>query len=175
MTFLKKLFGTKTDGNPDGDLTRQDAGGFRPEQNIVGAKAVAPFHDQLIEAALLDGDIVRIRALLKDNPDRVFSTDPNGVTPLHMASQLGRDDAVLLLLKSKADVNAKDNSGFTPLHYATMLGRGRGAAKILLESGADVNAKNISGQTPLQLALIMNHHVPTGDLVGLLLSHGGNE
>jgi enamine deaminase RidA (YjgF/YER057c/UK114 family) len=141
----------------------------------VGAKGSTAFYDQLIHVAVLDGDLTRIRSLLKDNPDRVFSQNSSGETPLHMAALLGREDAVLLFLNCKADVNAKNKAGYTPLHNAMMMGKGVGAARILLGSGAEVNAKNTAGQTPLQVALIMNHQGPARDVLELLRMNGGHE
>ncbi len=41
-----------------------------------------PIHD-----AARNGDLEKVRALLKDNPDLVFSKDDNGKTPLHMAAR----------------------------------------------------------------------------------------
>ena len=64
------------------------------------------------------GDLEKVKALLKDNPDLVFSKDTNGWTPLHMAAYEGHKDVAELLLANKAEVNAKDNSGVTPLHLA---------------------------------------------------------
>lgn len=41
--------------------------------------------------------------------------DSDGRTPLHHAAGAGRGDAVLFLLGSKADAEARDNTGITPL------------------------------------------------------------
>ena len=53
------------------------------------------------------GDGEKVKALLKGNPDLVFSKDTNGWTPLHFAADRGDKDLVELLLANKADVNAK--------------------------------------------------------------------
>jgi ankyrin repeat protein len=127
------------------------------------------------------GDLERIKGLLKDNPDLVFSKDSHGQTPLHCAAMKGHRDVVKLLLDSKADVNAKDGDGLTPLHSAAgkgfsvldfmfvMLGKAdvnpkdgngdtaaeagyEGVATLLLDHKADVNARCHSGMTPLHYA-----------------------
>ena len=66
-----------------------------------------------IHNAARDGDLEKVKALLKDNPDLVFSKDTNGTTPLHWAAINGHKDVASLLLANKAAVNAKDNSGNT--------------------------------------------------------------
>ena len=69
-----------------------------------------------IHDAAKRGDLAKVKALLKDNPDLVFSKDNDGKTPLHLAAVYGHKDVAELLLANKAEVNAKDNDGDTPLH-----------------------------------------------------------
>ena len=45
-----------------------------------------------------------------------------GDTPLHSASQWGREGIVRLLLENGADVNAVNQYGQSPLHYACVFG-----------------------------------------------------
>ena len=45
-------------------------------------------------------------------------SDPCGNTPLHVACQAGRADAVAILLKAGAVADATDCRGDTPLHLA---------------------------------------------------------
>lgn len=71
--------------------------------------------DEIHDAAS-DGDVEKVQALLKGNPDLVFIKDDFGNTPLHMATFGGHKNVVELLLANRADVNAKDNTGHTPLH-----------------------------------------------------------
>lgn len=72
-------------------------------------------------------------------------------TALHLASAVGKLEAVKLLIKKGADINAKStNANFTPLHEAAKEGKLK-VAKFLIEKGADINAKSDYG-TPFQLA-----------------------
>ena len=59
---------------------------------------------------------------------------------------------VKLLLKNKADVNAKDNNDeYTPLHRASSKGH-KSVVEVLLAHGADVNATLPRGSTALDIA-----------------------
>ena len=84
---------------------------------------------EILEAAK-SGDLAKVKALLKGNPDLVLSKDTNGMTPLHFSAQ-GHKDVAELLLASKAEVNAKDKTGSTPLHHAANLGH-KDVAEVLL-------------------------------------------
>ena len=117
------------------------------------------------------GDLEKVKALLKGNPDSVSSKDENyGATPLHFAAYAADKDVVELLLANKAEVNAKDNEGKTPLHIAAGFGR-KDVAELLLAKKAEINAKDKNGVTPLAFAVDKGHK----DLAELLRQHGGHE
>jgi surface polysaccharide O-acyltransferase-like enzyme len=80
--------------------------------------------------------------------DRGFSS-----TPLHRAALTGRAEAIELLIRRGADVNARDRDGGTALHTASFLGHEKGVHE-LVENGADVNVANTRGETPLGLASV---------------------
>ncbi|MDE5062959.1 ankyrin repeat domain-containing protein, partial [Wolbachia endosymbiont of Drosophila chauvacae] len=61
----------------------------------------------------------------------------NGNTPLHFAAIMGNFDTARVLLKRKADVNAKNNRGMTALHYATDFDH-RDLVEWLLAHGASI-------------------------------------
>jgi hypothetical protein len=64
------------------------------------------------------------------------------------ASIDGRQDAVKLLIKCGANINAKNNYGSTALMYASETGHIE-VVKLLIEAGANVNVKNKSESTAL--------------------------
>lgn len=109
----------------------------------------------LFEAAG-SGDLVKAQALLKGNPDLVFSKGNLGCTPLHRAVKQRHKDVAELLLASKADVNAKTNNSFTPLLLAVQNGH-KDVAELLLASKADISAKTNDGRTPLHVAAEKGH------------------
>ena len=71
-----------------------------------------------IHDAAKDGDLEKVKALLKTNPDLVTSKDTDDRTPLHFAAHEDHKAVAELLLENKANVNAKDDKGDTPLHWA---------------------------------------------------------
>uniref|UniRef100_A0A3B4W9U3 CARD- and ANK-containing Inflammasome Adaptor Protein n=1 Tax=Seriola lalandi dorsalis TaxID=1841481 RepID=A0A3B4W9U3_SERLL len=78
----------------------------------------------------------------------LFAQD--GLTPLHLASQQGHADAVIQLLRDKADPGVKDRNAWrkTVLHVAAEKGHDS-VAVLLLEAGAKINTTDHSKDTPL--------------------------
>ena len=75
------------------------------------------------------------------------------MTALHLAVQLGRLDAVLMLLNAGASINAVDNlNGRTALYFATERNDCR-IAEVLLSHGADPNICSYTGCTAVQAAM----------------------
>src|SRR5713101_2106293 len=117
--------------------------------DLLQANIFGPSGPQLaIDRAVKDGDLEKVKALLKGNPDLVFNGDGRGWTPVHYAAHWGQKEVAELLLANKADVNAQDNYGMTPLHCAVAQGY-KDLAELLLANKADVNAQDNEGVTPL--------------------------
>jgi len=91
-----------------------------------------------------------------------------GLTALHLAAQLGRKDAVEVLVAAGACVNSVDGkSGRTALHYAAELDHVDVAAA-LLDGGARVDIASYSGCLPVQAAMARSH-----DRVAAMLENAG--
>ena len=91
--------------------------------------------------AVKAGDMAKIQALQKGDPDLIPSKDYKSITPLHVAAGSGHKDVAELLLANKAEVNAKNNNGGTPLHWAASRGH-KDVVELLLANKAEVNAKD---------------------------------
>lgn len=116
-----------------------------------------------VHNAIRDGNLQKIKSLLKDNPGLAIKQDAFGYTPLHYAAAFGEKDMAELLLTNRADVNAQALNGATPLHWAVEEGH-KNLVELLLTYHADVNAKNSNGSTPLHMAEQMGRN----DLLELL-------
>ncbi|SCO55458.1 related to ankyrin 3 [Fusarium fujikuroi] len=68
---------------------------------------------------------------------------------LCLAAEKGHEKVVKLLLKRKANVEAKDNRGRTPLHLVARKEGSRATIESLLSYGADIEARDDIGRTPL--------------------------
>jgi ankyrin repeat protein/uncharacterized membrane protein YhaH (DUF805 family) len=121
--------------------------------------------DEIDHAAQM-GDVERVKALLKDNPDLIFIRNDQGRTPFQTAAWFGRKDVAEFLLASNADVNAKTNGGDPPLFLAAFNGY-TDLAELLLAHRADINITDKTGLTPL-LAAASNGYK---DIVELLLAY----
>jgi len=134
-----------------------------------------------IHEAAKQGDLAKVEALLKDNPNLVSSKDNNVLvidgsisqTPLHYAVSQGHKDVVAFLLANKADANVKNKYDATPLHLAASESH-KDMVELLLANKADVNAKNNEGWTPLHEAVACEKN-GCKDVVKLLRQHGGRE
>ena len=127
------------------------------------------FCDEIHDAAQ-NGDLAKVQALLKDNPQLVFSKDDQtGWTPLHSAAAGGHKEIAEFLLANKADVNARANDGATPLHLAAEKGYAD-VVSLLLDHGADVSVKAKGGTTALHMAAGMGQK----SSVELLLARGAD-
>ena len=106
--------------------------------------------DELHKAAY-DGNIEKVRDILKTNPDR-DARDSFGGTALHAAMFQHNLEIVHLLIDYGLDVNARGPAnGYTPLHDSVWAGNLE-AAKILVEHGANLGVKGKDGLTPLDKA-----------------------
>ena len=77
--------------------------------------------------------------------------DIQDITVLHVASKTASPAIVELLVKCKADVNARDGEGYTPLHLAAIHGNIQVVQK-LAELKADFNLTTMDGKNVADLA-----------------------
>jgi ankyrin repeat protein len=122
-----------------------------------------------IQTAVKKGDLKMVQALLKENPNLVYSKDTNGCTPLCLAISAGKRKVAEFLLAKGSNVNAQDKSGNTPLILAAYDGA-KDLVELLLANEANINATNNGGLTALHFA-VYTHHI---NVVELLLAKDAN-
>lgn len=88
-----------------------------------------------------------------------------GQTILHLASLLGYDRLVKLLLRANATIDIHDRNGYSALAFAA-IGGSVGCVKLLLAAGAKVGAYTFTNQTAQSLAHAAGH----GEIARLLSS-----
>jgi ankyrin repeat protein len=176
-TSSKNLANTESsvqDFRKDIPETQEAAGIIQQKREIAGAELPLSATNQdsrdrlvyKIHDAAMQGDLAKVKALLKEDPDLVAGEYNNGMTPLHRAAEFNHKDVVELLLASKADVNAKDDNGRTPLNIAAQEGH-KDEVELLLANRANVNANAQNGWTPLHWAVEKGNK----DMAELLLAN----
>jgi ankyrin repeat protein len=106
---------------------------------------------QEIFATIQEGNIEKVKALLKTNPNLLNSTKENGDTPLHFAAFAGHKDIVQYLLAQNAQIDRTNKGNATALIYAVYFGH-KEVAEVLLAKGAECNSADLSGRTSLHYA-----------------------
>ncbi|TAQ88128.1 hypothetical protein B7494_g3513 [Chlorociboria aeruginascens] len=106
--------------------------------------------------------------------------DRHGETALLLAASQESQDAVALLVREGASVNARLSDNRTALHLATMINEQKYTAmcRSLLEAGADAMARDDKGRTPLHYAVNAKHR-PWYDnrppaMISLLIQYGAD-
>lgn len=92
-----------------------------------------------------------------------------GLPALHIASKLGYEDIVRILLKF-CDINNVDKDGCTPLHHAASNGHTDIVRLFLQEKRIKFDVNSRHHCTPLSLAASHGHH----DVLSLLIDKGAN-
>jgi RNA polymerase sigma factor (sigma-70 family) len=85
-------------------------------------------------------------------------------TALHRAAYMGDSTMVALLLRRRADADARTRSGQTPLHIAVLVDR-PAVLEQLLAAGADPNCATDLGLTPLHFAAMLDRRAPAAQLL----------
>ena len=102
-----------------------------------------------------DGDLEKVRILLKKDEALVHKRTRAGKTPVHFAAEKGHTEILTLLLSHGGLVDDGNVNGTTPLHYACFNSH-LPCVRLLVEKGADVNKSNKQSLTALSYAVLKN-------------------
>ncbi len=145
------------------DLNERDAWGTLPLYGAMDSQAMLRHLLQRGATAdvkmAIDMDRLDIAEhMLKQDPAQASIRFGTGLTLLHDSARVGdaRVNAIDLLVRYGAGVNATTNWEATPLHLAVFHGNAQ-AAKFLIDHGASLEVRDDYGLTPLQLAEAKNH------------------
>jgi ankyrin repeat protein len=132
---------------------------------LTGAVALSAAGSPLIDAVKRQ-DVATVRALLKQRAD-VNTTEADGATALHWATQRNDEQLVALLLAAGANAKAVNRYRISPLYLAAVNGNAAIMGR-LLDAGADANGTTGEGQTMLMTAALSGKPAA----VRLLLTRG---
>jgi ankyrin repeat protein len=127
--------------------------------------------NQQLEKAVLVGDLVAVRSLVKRNGLDINASDRYGRTVIYDAIVKGFTNIVNELCLSGINVNHQDKNGKTPLHFAS-IHKQLDSAKILIQNGANVNVKDDNGNTPIFDAIFNSGGNP--EIIVLLKEKGAD-
>lgn len=130
---------------------------------MVFPSFAADIHD-----AALNGDLVKVKALLKSDPKLLEASGNHGKKPLHYAAQGGHMEMVAFLLEQGAAVDIKNEVNETPLQYAAAFGK-KEVVEFLLSKGAELNAKTQFGNSAAYAAMRGNY-----DILEYLINKGAD-
>jgi len=106
-----------------------------------------------LHTAAGSGNIECVETLLHRCATIDLKESTGGCTALHIAASRGRNETVMRLLQSGADINIADNLGFTALCQSA-INEYPETCKLLLQNGAEVDRGTSEGRTPLHLAAV---------------------
>ncbi len=135
---------------------------------VVAFIAPTALASPLVDAAR-DGDVHAVVHMLREQPESVRAIDARGFTALHWAAIREHWDAVRVLVRGGAPVDAAGGDGGTPLHWACHHDRAD-IVRLLLDRGARHDVANRWGRTPLHVAARRG----CAEVVELLLSRGAD-
>ena len=131
------------------------------------SKSVVPMLEEYLIQCIRYDSFECAELLIEKGVNVNYKDLKNQMTPLHIASIIGRLSIVEKLLLQGASKDSKDSTNSTPLHYACVSGSFE-IVELLLQSGALVNMKNVNGRTPLHGAC----EIGSFEIVELLLQNG---
>lgn len=119
---------------------------------LLQSNAKAQSNESNLQAAILQGKLELVEALIKDGAD-LNKKDPYGSTPLIVAATFGKTEAALALIQAGADLTISNNQGSTPLHIAAFFCYPN-IVQALLNNGANKHLRNNNGATAYDIVAV---------------------
>ena len=91
-----------------------------------------------------------------DNGVQLDARDHHGVTPLHLAAELGHLEIFKVICNSVNEQSPSNAFGHTPLHTAAISGHLE-ICKFIIENNGDLNKTGNAGERPIHLAAEYGH------------------
>ncbi|AVP88001.1 hypothetical protein phytr_10740 [Candidatus Phycorickettsia trachydisci] len=152
------------------DRLLQEAGD--DEAKIISISRINKFQQNALHLAAAEHNAAILELLLDANPTPYVlnAQDENGKTPLHYATRDEKSTKCAeLLLRKRADINARDFLGNAALHLA-LKDKDFGMLKFLLSSKANIDIPNGSNYSPLRIAYMQGNE----EMIRILLNGGAN-
>jgi ankyrin repeat protein len=131
--------------------------------SLVSSAAPANGEEAAVAEAARKRDTAALRALI-DRGGNVNTPLPSGATALHWAVHWNDDEAVELLLRAKAAVDARNDYGIAPISLACTNRSDRLVSR-LLAAGADPNSASDTGETALMTCALTGNAAAVTALV----------
>ena len=103
---------------------------------------------QDVHRAVFEGDLEKVKLLLKENPLLVNKEDSSGRTPIFTAIIRRNPEMVKLLIDKGALLRVGDSNLRAPIHFAGFM-NDMNMIELLLENGAVIDTRAIGAATPL--------------------------
>ncbi len=137
-------------------LQRLAGSGAANEVRILLEQGVSPdFIDPLTDRTALHwasvGGHCQVIELLLSHGANINAVDSDGNTPLSLASQSYRVDAVIALINAGADLTRKYQSGLSIFLWELKRGH-EDVCKLLVDKGVNLYEKDETGKLPLHVA-----------------------
>ena len=132
-----------------------------------------------LHTAVLNGDEVAIAKYLASGMP-IDANNQYGVTPLQVATALGKLGTVKMLLERGAGPNEVTHGKQTALHFCALNGY-VSIAELLIDNGASINPLDLKNWTPLDCALLRGEGITFKNIDGrkavaeLLVNKGGRK
>ena len=110
--------------------------------------------------AILNNDIESLKSALRENRQGSITyvdVTRKNITALSLASSLGKEEFVAILIEAGSLLDATDSSGSTAIHYAAENGH-KAVLNCLIFNGIDVKTVNSNGSTAIHLAACNGHY-----------------